>query len=57
MAKRVQLLDRFIVFGCKKDLLVQSSASTLSAALAIANRSTDGFKARIWDKVYNKFIR
>lgn len=48
---------RYTVFGCQDDLLIAKQAATLHVACMLASTMNDcGYKPRIWDRVYHKFV-
>lgn len=49
--------SRFIVFGCKQDLLIEFQTDNLDYALELADGNSDaGYKARIWDNRARQFL-
>lgn len=51
------MTPRYTIFGCQNDALVEKTAVTLAVARMLASTMADcGFKPRVWDRVYNKFI-
>ena len=49
--------SRFIVFGCKDDLLIEFQTDSLEYALVLADANSDaGYKARIWDNRARQFL-
>jgi len=54
MADKVK--PRYTIFGCSNDRLIESKAVFLGQAMRIASRSSDGFKARIWDGLTQRFV-